>query len=68
MSDRDTGLVRAPRPINVEWRRWRIPENPEDHRPVLRLSRGHTHVTIGPDDADNLIDALERMADAWEDE
>lgn len=52
----------------MAWGRWRIPEHPETHKPVLRLSKGRSALTIGPDDADNLIDALERMRDAWEDQ
>ncbi|MGP5593867.1 hypothetical protein [Brachybacterium alimentarium] len=63
----DTRLVRAPGPVNIEWRHWRTPGKPDERKPVLRVSRGSTHVTIGPDDVDNLVDALERMADAWED-
>lgn len=65
MTDR---LVRAPEPLNLEWRKWRTPGDPESHRPVLRLSRGRGRLTVGPDDVDNLIDALERMADAWGDQ
>lgn len=61
-------LAPSPGPVNVAWTRWRNPEAPETHKPVLRLSKGRSALTIGPDDADNLIDALERMRDAWEDQ
>lgn len=63
---RMTILAASPGPVDVAWSRWRIPEAPETHKPVLRLSKGRVTLTIGPDDADNLIDALERMRDAWE--
>lgn len=61
-------LAPSPGPVNVSWGRWRIPERPDMQKPVLRLSKGRSQLTIGPDDADNLIDALERMRDAWEDQ
>lgn len=61
-------LAASPGPVNVAWTRWRNPAQPETHKPVLRLSKGRSVLTIGPDDADNLIDALERMRDAWEDQ
>lgn len=61
-------LTASPGPVNVAWTRWRNPEDPETHRPVLRLTKGRSTILVGPDDAPNIIDALERVQAAWEDE
>lgn len=59
-------LHARPYPVGLSWRQWRDTLDPDTTRPVLVLHKGTARVVIGPDDADSIISALERMLNEWE--
>lgn len=58
-------LQAEPGPAELSWRRWRNPDNPDEHRPVLVIRKGRNAVIIGPSDIPSLDDALTALEAAW---